>query len=341
MPATPKRALITGITGQDGRLLARLLLDKGYAVAGLGRAQSILANPALRASLVPVRFFYGDLIDAVSIAAALQDFHPDELYNLASQSAPGVSWNRSVETGDVTGMGAHRVFEAVHRLLPTCRVYQASSSEMFGAALEAPQSESTPFNPLNPYAVAKVYAHQMAQVYRRSHGLYVACGILFNHESPLRDLRFLAQKVAFGAACARRGITHSRALNEEGEPIVNGGKLALGNLAAARDWGYAPDYVDAMWRILQQPTPDDYVIGTGQLRTVADLCRAAYGHVGLDWRTHVVSEPRFVRLTETGPTMADAAKARAALGWTPTRTFAAIVAEMVDAQLAQLAAMPE
>jgi GDPmannose 4,6-dehydratase len=335
LPA-PKRALITGITGQDGRLLARQLLDAGYDVAGFGRAQAILANPRLRDSLRGVHFLYGDLADAVSIAAALQDFQPDELYNLASQSAPGVSWSRSVETGDVTGMGAHRVFEAVHRLRPECRVYQASSSEMFGAPLATPQTEATAFNPLNPYAVAKVYAHQMAQVYRRSHGMWIACGILFNHESPLRDMRFLTQKVALGAACAHLGIAESRELNEGGDPTVQRGTLALGNLDAARDWGYAPDYVDAMWRMLQQPSPDDYVIGTGVLRTVRELCDAAYTHVGLDWRTHVVSDPRFVRLTETGATVADASKARAMLGWAPTRTFAGMVAEMVDAQLVRL-----
>ena len=206
--------MITGITGQDGRLLARLLQEKGYEVTGFGRAESIVGNPALREGLPGVRFSHGDLTDSVSIAAALQEFRPDELYNLASQSAPGASWGRAVETGDVTGMGAHRVFEAVRRLIPECRVYQASSSEMFGDVLANPQNEETPFNPLSPYAVAKVYAHQMASVYRRSHGVYIACGILFNHESPLRDLRYLTQKVALGAACARLGLRQSHELNE-------------------------------------------------------------------------------------------------------------------------------
>ncbi len=336
MPDSRKRALITGVTGQDGRLLARLLLDKGYAVAGFGRAESILANRTLRAQLDGIHFMYGDLADSVSIAAALQEFCPDELYNLASQSAPSVSWTRVVETGEITGIGAHRVFEAVRRLLPACRVYQASSSEMFGEARTTPQDELTPFNPLNPYAVSKVYAHQMACVYRRSYGMFVACGILFNHESPLRDIRYLTQKVALGAACAKLGIAQSLELNEQGEPVVNAAQLALGNLLAARDWGYAPDYVDAMWRMLQQDAPDDYVVGTGELRTVQDLCEAAYGHVGLDWRDHVISDARFVRLSETGPTIANASKARAVLGWAPTVQFNSFIAEMVSQQLARL-----
>ena len=336
MPGTTKRAMITGITGQDGRLLARLLRGKGYEVAGFGRAESILANPTLRESLAGIHFTYGDLTDSVSIAAALEEFHPDELYNLASQSTPGVSWDRAVETGDVTGIGAHRVFEAARRLIPECRIYQASSSEMFGEVLTNPQNEETPFNPLSPYAVAKVYAHQMARVYRRSHRMYVACGILFNHESPLRDLRYLTQKVALGAACARLGIAQSRELNEQGEPIVNRSKLALGNLAAARDWGYAADYVDAIWRILQQATPDDYVIGTGTQRTVQDLCEVAYRHVGLDWQRHVISDARFIRPSETGATLADASKAKRELGWHATRPFAHFIGEMVDAQLGRL-----
>jgi GDPmannose 4,6-dehydratase len=335
---TARRALVTGITGQDGLLLAELLLSKGYEVVGFGRRQSIIVHAALSTPRPGLRFAYGDLSDAVSIAAAVQEHQPDEVYNLASQSAPGMSWTLSVETGETTGLGAHRLFEAVRRFKPACRVYQASSSEMFGDVLESPQSEATPFNPLNPYAAAKVYAHQMASIYRRSYRMFIACGILFNHESPLRGMRFLTQKVAYGAACAKLGIAQSATLNEEGEPIVRGGKLSLGNLDAARDWGHARDYVQAMWLMLQQAEPDDFVIGTGMLRTVRDLCAAAYAHVGLDWRDFVVSDPRFVRPSETGPTVADATKARQHLDWRPRISFEETIAEMVDAHIAALSA---
>jgi len=233
-------------------------------------------------------------------------------------------------------MGAHRLFEAVRRFAPKCRVYHASSSEMFGAVLESPQNEDTPFNPANPYAAAKVYAHEMAHVYRRSYGMFIACGILFNHESPLRRMNFLTQKVAYGAACAKLGISDSHLLNEEGEPVVRSGMLALGNLDAARDWGHARDYVEAMRRMNQHGQPDDFVVGTGTLRTVRDLCKTAYGYVGKDWRDHVTTDPRFLRPSETGATVADASKARRELDWTPTITFDAMIAEMVDAQVAAL-----
>ncbi|MBS0320165.1 MAG: GDP-mannose 4,6-dehydratase [Proteobacteria bacterium] len=333
---TARRALVAGVSGQDGQLLVRLLQDKGYEVAGFGRADSLRYRPSLRENLRGVQLFYGDLAESVSIAGALEEFRPDELYNLASQSAPAVSWERAVETGEITGLGAQRVYESVRRIHPQCRVYQASSSEMFGAVTTSPQDEDTPFHPLNPYAVAKVYAHQMAAVYRRSYGMYIACGILFNHESPLREMRFLTQKVALGAACAKLGIAESAVLNEEGEPLVRDGKVALGNLDAARDWGYAGDYVDAMWRMLQAPQATDYVIGTGELRTVRQLCEAAYSHVGLAWQDYIVSDPRFVRLSETGPTVADAGKARRELGWHPTRPFATFIADMVDHHLERL-----
>jgi GDPmannose 4,6-dehydratase len=207
---------------------------------------------------------------------------------------------------------------------------------MFGDVLESPQNEKTPFNPTNPYAVAKIYGHHLASVYRRSYGMFVSCGILFNHESPYRGMRFLTQKVTYGAACAELGIQDSVALNEEGEPIVREGKLSLGNLDSARDWGHAKDYVEVMWRMLQRPTPDDYVIGTGRLRTVRDLCAAAYDYVGKDWREYVVTDQRFVRPSDTGPTVADASKARRELDWTPTISFEAMISEMVDAHLREM-----
>lgn len=327
------RALVTGVTGQDGQLLAELLLSKGYEVAGFGRRQSILACTTLDKNRDRLRFLYGDLADAVSIAAAIQDFAPTELYNLAGQSAPGMSWTLAVETGETAGLGALKIYEAVRRLQPQCRIYQASSSEMYGDVLASPQNESTPFKPMNPYAASKVYAHQLAEIYRRSYGMFVSCGILFNHESPLRPMRFLTQKVAYGAACAKRGVMNSSLLNEEGEPIVRNGKLSLGNLDASRDWGYAGDYVQAMWLMLQQDRAEDFVIGTGTLRTVRDLVACAYAHVGLNWQDFVVTDARFVRPTETGPTVADASKARTQLGWHPTVSFEAMIAEMVDAQL--------
>jgi GDPmannose 4,6-dehydratase len=327
------RALITGITGQDGILLAQNLLERGVEVIGFGRRPSILAHPQLHGTLRRVTLFYGDAANSVDLAQALMQHRPDELYNLAAQSAPGSSWAQSLETGEITAMGAHRLFEAVRRFAPKCRVYHASSSEMFGAVLESPQTEKTPFNPANPYAAAKVYAHHMAHVYRQSYGLFIACGILFNHESPLRRMNFLTQKVAYGAACAKLGIADSRLLNEEGEPVVKKGKLALGNLDASRDWGHAREYVEAMRLMLQQSRPDDYVIGTGKLRSVRDLCQAAYGYAGLDWRDHVATDPRFLRPSETGPTVADASKARRELGWTPAIPFEQMIAEMVDAQI--------
>ena len=333
---TRRKALITGITGQDGLLLARLLLQKGYEVVGFGRRMSVLGRADLKPFFKQIEIFHGDLSDSVDIAEAIGHYRPDEIYNLASQSSPGLSWSLSLETAEVTAIGAHRIFEAVRRFKPDCRVYQASSSEMYGAVLESPQSETTPFNPSNPYAASKVYAHMMAGIYRRSYGMFVGCGILFNHESPLRTMRFLTQKVAYGAACAKLGIAESQALNEEGEPIVLGGKLSLGNLDASRDWGSAVDYVDAMWRVLQHSTPDDYVIGTGQLRTVRDLCEIAYGHVGKHWQDHVISDPRFIRTTETGATVANPSKARNELGWSPTTSLEAVIAEMVDAHLTAL-----
>jgi len=333
---TMKRALITGITGQDGVLLAQNLLERGYEVIGFGRRASIMARGDLHPLFARITLVHGDAANLVDLVDALLQHKPDELYNLAAQSAPGASWALPLETGEITAMGAHRLFEAIRRFAPQCRVYHASSSEMFGAVLESPQTEKTPFNPANPYAAAKVYAHQIAHVYRRGFGLFISCGILFNHESPLRRINFLTQKVAYAAACAKLGIKESRHLNEEGEPIVRAGKVALGNLDASRDWGHARDYVEAMRRMTQLDQPDDFVIGTGKLRTVRELCEAAYGYVGKDWHDFVTTDPRFLRPSETGATVADASKARRELDWSPTISFEAMLAEMVDAQVAAL-----
>jgi len=331
-----KRALITGITGQDGSFLAEFLLARGYAVYGLARRESWFRpnNASYLAGRVEILF--GDMTEGIDIASAVQDARPDEIYNLASQSRPGESWARAPETLMINGMAAIRLFETVRHACPAAKVYHASSSEMFGRTTGVAQDEDTPFNPQNPYAAAKVYAHQMARIYRESYGMFIATGILFNHESERRPLHFVTQKIAYGAACAALGIGDSPDLNERGRPIVEHGRLALGNLEVARDWGHARDFVRAMWLILQQAEADDFVVGTGIVHTLRDLCAAAYAHVGLDWREHVVSDPALVRPLETGRTVANPARARARLGWEPEIGFGQMVHGMVDAQLARL-----
>lgn len=331
-----KRALITGITGQDGSYLAELLLEKGYQVYGLARQESWYRPNSASHLAGKIEVLFGDVTEGVDIASAVQDAKPDEIYNLASQSRPGESWSRAPETLLVNGLAAIRLFEAVRHNSQACHVYHASSSEMFGQTLVAPQNEQTPFNPVNPYAAAKVYAHQMARIYRESYGLYIASGILFNHESERRPLHFLTQKVAYGAACAALGIENSPDLNERGRSIVEGGKLALGNLEIARDWGYAPDFVRAMWLILQQEKPGDFVIGTGQLHTLRDLCETAYRSVGRNWQECVISDPALVRPLEPSKTLANPSKANELLGWKPTVSFKEMVGRMVEAQVQRL-----
>lgn len=331
-----KTALITGIMGQDGSMLAELLVSKGYRVFGLVRRESWFGQRSHVGLPAQVEILFGDMSEGVDIASAIHDAQPDEAYNLASQSRPGESWSRASETLLVNGLGAVRLFEAVRHHNPTCRIYHASSSEMYGQACTSPQDEQTPFNPVNPYAAAKVYAHQMARIYRDSYGMFIASGILFNHESERRPLHFLTQKVAYGAACASLGITTSPATNEMGRPIVEDGTLSLGNIDVARDWGYAGDFVRAMWLMLQHDTPDEFVIGTGTLRTLGELCEVAYGAVGLDWRDNVVSDPSLVRPLESGRTLANPAKAKRVLSWEPTVSFEDMIRRMVAAQVANL-----
>jgi GDPmannose 4,6-dehydratase len=331
-----KNALITGITGQDGSFLAKLLLGKRYRVFGLARRESWYRTNSASHLAGQIKLLFGDMSEGVDIASAIQEAKPDEIYNLASQSRPGESWARAPETLQVNGLGAIRLFEAVRHNCPSCRVYHASSSEMFGQAETTPQNEQTPFNPVNPYAAAKVYAHQMVKIYRESYGLYIVSGILFNHESERRPLHFLTQKVAYGAACAAIGILDSPDLNEMGRPIVQHGKLALGNLEIARDWGYASDFVRAMWLMLQQQRPEDFLIGTGELHTLQDLCETAYRCVGRDWRESVVSDPSLVRPLESGQTLADPSRAYKQLGWEPTIGFDEMVKKMVTAQMLRL-----
>jgi len=328
-----RTALVTGITGQDGSYLAELLLAKNYRIVGMVLKPSDIPGSPIAYLSNTIQLAFGDLLDTYPIEEIIRTYQPDEVYNLAAQSYPGESWRLAIETAEITGLGAHRVFEAVRNIKPECRIYQASSSEMFGTPTIVPQNEQTPFAPVNPYGAAKLYAHTMAQIYRTSYNLFIACGILFNHESPRRGIHFLTQKVAYGAACIKLGILNSPELNEQGEPIVKDGKIALGNLEAKRDWGFAGDYVEAMWMMLQHDKPDTLVIGTGEVRTVWQLCETAFSSIGMDWQKYVVVDPRFIRLTETGTTVADATKAKTELGWSPRTSFTDLVKMMVDHQM--------
>ena len=331
--------MILGIGGQDGTLLAELLLKKNYKLIGFSRPTSNLRNLRLANLDSRIKICYGDLTNSDSIKAAIEQHPVAEIYNLAAQSRPGMSWSLAVETGEVNAIGAHRLYEIVHHLRPETRIYQASSSDMFGDIRQSPQNEMTPLNPINPYAVAKTYAHQMARLYRKNFGSYISCGILFNHESRYRELRYLSQKVTYGAACAKLGIVDSPGKNEEGEPIVRNAQLSLGNLDVVRDWGFAGDYVEAMWLMLQQQDADDFVIGTGEKRTVREMCKTAYELVGADWQKHVISDPRFLRPLETGTTVADATKARDTLGWAPTTSFKDMLIDMISEHVKRLQTM--
>ena len=331
-----KRALITGLTGQDGSYLAEFLLELGYEIFGLVRRESW--NRPNNASHLADRLnvIFGDITDMDDVTSALKISKPDEIYNLASQSRPGESWMRGLETLKVNGMGAIMLFEGVRQLCPNTRIYHASSSDMYGQTTSISQNEETPFNPANPYAAVKVYSHHMAQIYRKSYGMFISCGILFNHESERRPIHFVTQKIAYGAACAALGIKHSPELNELGNPIVADGQLTLGNLNVSRDWGDASDFVRAMWLIVQQDLAEDFVVGTEQLHTLRQLCQVAYGRVGLNWQDHVVADPSLERPIETSQTLADASKARRLLNWRANVTFDEMVGRMVDAQISRL-----
>ncbi len=315
------RALITGITGQDGSYLAELLLQKGYEVAGVVRRTSHHSYERIEHLLGRVNILPADLLDQHSLTTVIQETEPDEVYNLAAQSYVPTSWTQPVLTGEFTALGVTRILEAIRLAWPKARFYQASSSEMFGRALETPQRETTPFYPRSPYGVAKVYGHWITVNYRESYGLYAVSGILFNHESPRRGIEFVTRKVTDGAARIKLGLAT---------------ELRLGNLDARRDWGFAGDYVDAMWRMLQRPEPGDFVIGTGETHTVRELVEVAFGHVGLDWQQYVRTDERFIRPAEVDILQADPGRARADLGWTPTVSFRELVTMMVDADLALL-----
>lgn len=331
-----KKALITGITGQDGSYLAEFLLKKGYEVSGIVRKTSHEDYANIGHIQENLKLFQGDLLDPVSLRETMQKVGPDEVYNLASQSHPAESFKQPIHTAEITAIGAHRVLDATLDVNPKTKFYQASSSEMFGWVREVPQTEETPFNPANPYAAAKLYAYAMTRIYRKSYNMFATNGILFNHESPRRHLGFVTQKVAYAAAAAKLGIKNSEHLNEEGELIVKNGKVGLGNLEAKRDWGYAGDYVEAMWMMMQYSQPEDFVVATGETHSIKELCEEAFEYVGLNWKDYVEIDKRFVRPTETGPLIGDAKKAKKLLGWTPKTNFKQLVHLMVDAHLARL-----
>lgn len=331
-----RRAFITGITGQDGSYLTELLLDKGYEVGGLVRRNAQLHLGNITHLKDEVQLFYGDLQSPESVALALYEFKPDEIYNLAAQSSPMASFNDKIGTMMITGIGAVNVFERAKVIVPKAKIYQASTSEMFGVPPVVPQNEDTPFNPANPYSAAKLYAHNMAHISRqdKNNPQFIACGILFNHESPRRGLNFVTRKVTAGVAIIKNKKKTGIPLNEVGEPIVQDGKLKLGWLGSKRDWGYSPDYVEAMWRMLQQDKFDDFVIATGQVHTVEDLCREAFAVVGLNWKDYVVTDPHFVPPVETGPLCGNFSKAKKVLGWKPKTTFQELIGIMVQSDLA-------
>ena len=316
-------ALITGVTGQDGSYLAEFLLDRGYRVVGMVRRTSTLnfhriAHIQDRLELVP-----GDLSDQVSLIHILEEYRPEEVYNLAAQSFVKTSWNQPVFTGDVTALGVTRVLDAIRIVDPLIRMYQASSSEVFGKVVEVPQRETTPFYPRSPYGVAKVYGHWITVNYRESYNLHATSGILFNHESPRRGLEFVTRKITHQAAKIKLGLAH---------------ELRLGNLDSRRDWGFAGDYVRAMWLMLQQDTPDDFVVATGETHSVEQFLDVAFDHLDLDWREYVIQDERYMRPAEVDLLVGDASKARNVLGWEPSVSFVELVKMMVDADLVMLRA---
>ena len=315
------RALITGITGQDGSYLAEFLLEKGYDVHGMVRRSSDEKFERIAHIRDKVTLHQGDLLDQYSITSVLSQIEPHEVYNLAAQSFVPTSWNQPVLTGEFTALGVTKVLEAIRHSAPKTRFYQASSSEMFGRVRETPQNEDTPFYPRSPYGVAKAYGHFITVNYRESFGLFAVSGILFNHESPRRGLEFVTRKVTDGVARIRHRLAD---------------KLHLGNLEARRDWGFAGDYVEAMWRMLQQDEAGDYVVATGETHTVRELCEIAFARAGLDWKAHVVIDAKYMRPAEVDLLIGDPSKARRVLGWEPRVSFKALVERMVDADTERL-----
>ena len=320
-----KRALITGITGQDGSYLAELLLEKGYEVSGMVRRSSAPNLWRIEHLLDRVELRPADLLDQLSLVKVLAEVKPHEVYNLAAMSFVPASWDQPMLTGEFNAQGVTRLLEAIRQVDPGIRLYQASSSEMYGKVREVPQTESTPFDPRSPYGVSKVFAHYITVNYRESYNLFAVSGILFNHESPRRGLEFVTRKVTDGVARIKLGLA---------------GSLALGNLDAQRDWGFSGDYVRAMWLMLQQNQPEDYVIATGESHSVRDLVELAFDHVQLDWKRYVQLDPKFLRPAEVDHLIGDASKARKALGWRPEVDFPGLVRMMVNADLERLSRAP-
>jgi len=314
-------ALITGVTGQDGSYLAELLLAKGYRVVGVVRRTSHDSYERIQHLVGRMEIVPADLLDQHSLQSVVKASAPDEIYNLAAQSFVPTSWSQPVLTGEFTALGVTRLLDAIRLVKPDAKFYQASSSEMFGKVRETPQKETTPFHPRSPYGVAKVYGHHITVNYRESYGLFATSGILFNHESPRRGLEFVTRRISDGVARIKLGLSR---------------ELRLGNLDARRDWGFAGDYVDAMWRMLQQREPDDFVVGSGVQHSVRDCCEVAFSHAGLDWRKHVVHDAAQDRPAEVDTLLADSSKAKAKLGWCPTMAFEDLITMMVDADLARL-----
>lgn len=313
-----KTALITGITGQDGSYLAELLLENGYKVVGMMRRSSTLNFERIAHIQDQITLVSGDLLDEASLMAILREHRPDEVYNLAAQSFVQASWSQPVLTGETTAMGVTRLLDAIRMVDPETRFYQASTSEMFGKVHEVPQSETTPFHPRSPYGVAKVYGHWITINYRESYGLYSASGILFNHESPRRGLEFVTRKVTYGVARIVKGLQD---------------KVVLGNLDSKRDWGYAVDYVQAMWLMLQQEKPEDFVISTGETHSVRELCEVAFARAGLDWQRYVEIDERLIRPAEVDLLVGDSSKAKTLLGWEPRVGFNELIEMMVDSDI--------
>ena len=317
----PKKALITGITGQDGSYLAELLLEKGYAVSGMVRRASTENFERIEHLRSRIELVQGDLLDFLSLVRALEETRPDEIYNLAAQSFVPTSWSQPALTGEFTGIGVTRLLDAMRLVCPKAKFYQASSSEMYGKVREVPQTELTPFYPRSPYAVAKVYGHYITVNYRESYNLFAVSGILFNHESPRRGLEFVTRKITDGVARIKLGMAKD---------------LRLGNLDSCRDWGFAGDYVRAMWMMLQQPVADDYVVATGEAHSVREFCEIAFGHVGLNYQDYVVTDPRYLRPAEVDHLIGNPAKAQSRLGWKPEVDFKGLVRMMVDADLKRI-----
>jgi GDPmannose 4,6-dehydratase len=314
-------AIITGITGQDGSYLAELLLSKGYRVIGMMRRSSVVTFERVQHIQDQIDIIQGDLHDQSSLMDLMEQYKPDEVYNLAAQSFVPTSWNQPVLTGEVTALGVTRMLEAIRLLHPKTRYYQASSSEMFGKVHEVPQNETTPFYPRSPYGVAKLYGHWITVNYRESYNLFAVSGILFNHESPRRGTEFVTRKITYGAVRIKLGLAKD---------------LHLGNLEARRDWGFAGDYVDAMWRLIQNDHPEDFVVGTGETHSVREFCEKAFSYLGMDYHDYVIQDPRFLRPAEVDLLVADSTRVRQKLGWAPRVNFDGLVEMMVDSDLKRL-----